>query len=147
MFFWYRRILAPAYETDGSNSWDSPSGTKKKSSYLPVENGAVDEVDVPSPLERYFGRPIDDSYDELTYLEYHSRYSVVLSQSRVNPAQMVVGLHGLQKKERHPYCASSILFIPANRELFALRLLLQQFCARGWEGTANRSRPSMSHTF
>jgi hypothetical protein len=37
---------------------------------------ALDKVDVPSPLEAYFGRPTQDSYHELIDLEEHSRYSM-----------------------------------------------------------------------
>jgi hypothetical protein len=37
---------------------------------------ALEKIDIPSPLERYFGHPIDSSYDELTCIDYHSRYSV-----------------------------------------------------------------------
>jgi hypothetical protein len=37
---------------------------------------ALEKIDISSPLKRYFGRPIDTSYDQLTYLDYHSRYSV-----------------------------------------------------------------------
>jgi hypothetical protein len=34
------------------------------------------KIDIPSPLERYFGRPIKSSYDQLTYIDYPSQYSV-----------------------------------------------------------------------
>jgi hypothetical protein len=37
---------------------------------------ALEKIDIPSPLERYFGRPIDSSYDQWTYIDYHSRDSV-----------------------------------------------------------------------
>jgi hypothetical protein len=37
---------------------------------------ALEKIDIPNPLERYFGCPIDSSYDQLTYSDYHSRYSV-----------------------------------------------------------------------
>jgi hypothetical protein len=37
---------------------------------------ALEKIDVSNPLERYFGLPIDSPYDQLTYLDYHSRYSV-----------------------------------------------------------------------
>jgi hypothetical protein len=37
---------------------------------------ALEKIDIPSPLERYFGGPIDSSYDQLTYIDSHSRYSV-----------------------------------------------------------------------
>jgi hypothetical protein len=28
---------------------------------------ALEKINIPSPLERYFGRPIDSSYDQLAY--------------------------------------------------------------------------------
>jgi hypothetical protein len=37
---------------------------------------ALEKTGIPSPLERYFGRPVDRGYDELTYVDYHFRYSV-----------------------------------------------------------------------
>jgi hypothetical protein len=36
----------------------------------------LEKIDIPSPLERHFGRPIDSSYDHLTYIDCHSRHSV-----------------------------------------------------------------------
>jgi hypothetical protein len=36
----------------------------------------LEKIDIPSTIERYFGRPIDSSYDELTSIDYHSRNSV-----------------------------------------------------------------------
>jgi hypothetical protein len=38
---------------------------------------AVKNVDIPSPLESSLGRPTDSSFDQLTYIERHSRYSIV----------------------------------------------------------------------
>jgi hypothetical protein len=37
---------------------------------------ALQKVDIASPIERYLGRPMESSFDQLIYLEYHSRYSV-----------------------------------------------------------------------
>jgi hypothetical protein len=37
---------------------------------------SLHKIDIPSPLERYLGRPKDYRYDQLPGLEYHSRYSV-----------------------------------------------------------------------
>jgi hypothetical protein len=36
----------------------------------------LEKIDIPSPLERYFGRLTDSSYDQLACIDYHSRYSV-----------------------------------------------------------------------
>jgi hypothetical protein len=37
---------------------------------------ALEKIDIPSPLEGCFGCLIDSSYEQLTYIDYHSRYSV-----------------------------------------------------------------------
>jgi hypothetical protein len=37
---------------------------------------ALQKFDVPSPLERYLGRPRNSSYHYVTYLGYHFRYSL-----------------------------------------------------------------------
>jgi hypothetical protein len=42
------------------------------------------KIDISSPLERYFGHPIDSSYDQLTDIDYHSRYSVDASPASCN---------------------------------------------------------------
>jgi hypothetical protein len=45
---------------------------------------ALEKINIPSPLERDFSRPIDSSYDQLTYIDYHSRYSVMLVKMSAN---------------------------------------------------------------
>jgi hypothetical protein len=37
----------------------------------------VENVDMPSPLESDLGRPTNRSLDQFTYLEHHSRRSIV----------------------------------------------------------------------
>jgi hypothetical protein len=37
---------------------------------------ALEKIDIAGPLEKYFDRPIDSSYDQLAYIDYRSRYSV-----------------------------------------------------------------------
>jgi hypothetical protein len=40
----------------------------------PGPGDALEKIDIPSRLKRCFGRPIDSSYDQLTYIDY--QYSV-----------------------------------------------------------------------
>jgi hypothetical protein len=49
-----------------------PPGQKIVPTSGPVDSGQ--KIDIPSPLERYFGRPRDNSFNYLTYLDYHSWY-------------------------------------------------------------------------
>jgi hypothetical protein len=37
---------------------------------------ALEKIDIPSPLKRYFGSLIDSSYDQLAYLDYYFWHSV-----------------------------------------------------------------------
>jgi hypothetical protein len=48
----------------------------QKIAFTSRPDDAFEKIDIQSPLERYFGRPIDSSYDQLTSLDCHSRYSV-----------------------------------------------------------------------
>jgi hypothetical protein len=51
-----------------------PPGQKIVSPSGPSD--ALEKIDIPSLLERYFGRPIDSSYNQLTSIDCHSRYYV-----------------------------------------------------------------------
>jgi hypothetical protein len=94
---------------------------------------ALEKIDIPSPLDRYFGRLIDSSYDQLTSIDCHSQYSV-----DARPASCDV-----DKDVCEPVCFanpkknSAICILcsvhPRMHELFALRLLLRRFPARSWE--------------
>jgi hypothetical protein len=74
-----------------------------------------EKVEIPSPLERYLGRLTDSLYDQLTYLEYHSRYSVDPhpSSSDAHPDICEPVRFANQKKKR--FSASSIRCIPETR--------------------------------
>jgi hypothetical protein len=36
---------------------------------------ALEKINITNPLEKYLGRPIDSSYDQVTYIGYQSRRS------------------------------------------------------------------------
>jgi hypothetical protein len=94
---------------------------------------ALDKIDVPSPLERHFGRPIDSSYDQLTYTDCHSRYSVDARPAPCDVDKDVcepVRFANPGKNSAICILCSVHLRMP---ELFALRLLLRRFPARSWE--------------
>jgi hypothetical protein len=91
---------------------------------------ALENIDISSPLERYFGRPIDSSYDQLTYIDYHSRYSV-----NTRPASCDVDKNVCQPvrfaNSRKNYVICILCSVhPWMHELFALKLFLRQFPAR-----------------
>jgi hypothetical protein len=94
---------------------------------------ALEKADVPSPLERYFGRLKDSSFDLLIYSEDHSRYSVddhPISTSDIRDVCETVRFANPRK--------SPVLCIvndahPKNHERFALRLFLRRFAARTWK--------------
>jgi hypothetical protein len=94
---------------------------------------ALEKIDIPRPLEKRFGRPIDSSYDQLTYIDHHSRYS-----GDARPASCDVD-KGVCKSVRFANArknsAICILRSVHSRmhEFFALRLLLRRFPARSWE--------------
>jgi hypothetical protein len=89
-----------------------------------VPGDALEKIDIPSSLERYFGRPIDSSYDQLTYIDYHSRHSV-----DARPASCDVDKNVCEPVRFANPRKSSAICIPRSvhpgmHKLFALRLLL-----------------------
>jgi hypothetical protein len=99
--------------------------------YVPV--GALEKTDIPSPLERYFGRPIDGSYDQLPYINYRSRYSVNGRPISCNSNKNVwEPIHFANPRKNSAICIVRLVH-PRMHELFALRLLLRGFPARSWE--------------
>jgi hypothetical protein len=94
---------------------------------------ALEKIDISTPLERYFGRPTDSSYDQLTYIDCHSRNSV-----DVCPASCDVDRDVCEPvRFANPRKNSAIWILrsvhPWMHELFARRLLFRPFPARGWE--------------
>jgi hypothetical protein len=75
---------------------------------------ALDKVDVPSPLERYLGRPTDNSFNQVTYLEYHSRYDLDSHprSSDVHTGVCQAVYFANSRKEKNRFCVSSIQYIP-----------------------------------
>jgi hypothetical protein len=95
--------------------------------------GALEKIDIPSPLERYFGRPIDSSYDQLTYIDYHSRYSVgALPASCDVDKDVCEPVRFANPRKNSAICILRSVH-PRMHEPFALRLLLRRFPARSWE--------------
>jgi DNA polymerase III delta prime subunit len=98
-----------------------------------------DKIDIPSPLERYFGRPKDCRYDELTYLEYHSRYSVDDCPTSEYAFPDVCEPVRFSNERKKPVLCIINSVHPKNHELFALRLLLRRFPARSWADLRNHN--------
>jgi hypothetical protein len=93
----------------------------------------LENIAIPSPLERYFGRPIDGSYDQWTYIDHHSRSSV-----DARPVSCDVDKDVCEPvRFTNPRKSSAVCILrsvhPRMHELFALRLLLRRFPARSWE--------------
>jgi hypothetical protein len=84
---------------------------------------ALEKIDIPSPLEKYFRHPIDNSYDQLTYIDYRYRYSV-----DTRPASCDVDKDVCEPVRFANPSTNSASCIPRSvhprmHELFALRLL------------------------
>jgi hypothetical protein len=94
---------------------------------------ASEKTDFSSPFERYFGRPIDSSYEQLTYIDCHSRYSVDASPASCDFNKDVCETvrFANPRKNYAIYLLRSVR--PHMDELFTLRLLLRRFPARSWE--------------
>jgi hypothetical protein len=93
----------------------------------------LEKIDVQGSLEKHFGRPIDRSYDQLTYIDYRPRYSV-----DARPASCDVDKDACERVHfANPRKNSAICILrsvhPQMHELFTLRLLLRRFPARSWE--------------
>jgi hypothetical protein len=91
---------------------------------------ALEKIDIPRPLERYFDRPIDSSYDQLIFLDYHSRYSVDAHLASCDVDKDVCE----PVRFANPRKNSAICILrsvhPRMYELFVLRLLLRRFPVR-----------------
>jgi hypothetical protein len=92
----------------------------------------LEYVDIPSALERYLGRPRKNSYDHLTYLEYHSRYFLDDHPKHSILNRNVYNLIGFENLRKEPMVCILNSIYPKNQELFALRLLLRHIAARSW---------------
>jgi hypothetical protein len=91
---------------------------------------ALKKVDIPSSLERCLGRPMDSSFDALTYLEYHSRYSVDEHQNSDDAHRDVCNLGRFANSRKEAVLCIMNSVHSRNHELFTLRLLLRRCPAR-----------------
>jgi hypothetical protein len=97
------------------------------------------QVDVPSALERYLGRPLGEQYDLLTYIEYFAEYSVDSKQrSGDSDGDQCQPAYYANRLQRPILCMLHSVH-PRERERFALRLLLRNFAARSWEELRTRN--------
>jgi hypothetical protein len=94
---------------------------------------ALQKIGIPSSLEKYLGRPTDSSFDELTYLEYYSRYSVDDHQNSDDAHRDVCNPGRFANSRKEVVLCIANSFHPRNHELFALKLLLRRYPARSWE--------------
>jgi hypothetical protein len=86
---------------------------------------ALGKIDISGPLERYFGRPIDSSYDQLTYINYHSRYSVDARPVSCDVDKDVCEpVHSANPRKNPAICILHSVH-PRMHEFFAERLLLR----------------------
>jgi hypothetical protein len=93
----------------------------------------LEKIDIPSPLERYFGRPIDSSSDQLTHIDHHSRHSVDPRPASCDVDKDVrEPVHFAIPKKNSAICIRRSVH-PPMREPFAIRLLLRRFPARSWD--------------
>jgi hypothetical protein len=94
---------------------------------------ALEKINIPSLLERYFGRPIDSSYGQLTYIDYHSRYFVDARPASCDADKDVCEhVRFVNPRKNSAVCILRSVH-PRMHELFALKLFLRRFPARSWE--------------
>jgi hypothetical protein len=93
----------------------------------------LEKINIPSPHERYFDRPIDSSYDQLAYIDYHSRYSVDAHPASCDVDKDVCKpVHFANPRKNSAICILRSVH-PRLHEHFALRLPYRRFPARSWE--------------
>jgi hypothetical protein len=92
----------------------------------------VESVGIPSPIEKYLGRPTDSSFDHLTYLDYHSWYFIVDHPTSPDTHPNVYNpVRFPNSRKEQMLCVINFVH-PKNHQLFAMRLLLRRFPARTW---------------
>jgi hypothetical protein len=97
---------------------------------------ALDRIDIPSPVERYFNRPDGSPYDQLTFLDYHSNYSLEPPKPDSDLTNLTLDKcprPRIVKPRPSPILCMLGAVNVKKTELFAMRILLRQFPARGWE--------------
>jgi hypothetical protein len=91
---------------------------------------ALEKIDIPSPLERYFGRPIDSSYDHLTFIDYHSRYSVDAFPASCNVEKDACEPVSFANPRKNSAICLLRSVHARMHKLFALKLPLRRFPAK-----------------
>jgi hypothetical protein len=94
---------------------------------------SLEKIDIPNLLERSFSRPIDSSYDQLTDIDDHSRYSVDACPASCDVGKDVCE-HVLFANPGKNYVICILRSVhPRMHGFFARRLLLRWFPAKSWE--------------
>jgi hypothetical protein len=96
-------------------------------------------VDVPSRLERYFGRPEGEEFDRLTYCDYFAEYLVEARRSSGSGIPDQCRPPHFANRRRKPVICMLRTVTPENTEEFALRLLLRHFPGRTFEELRTRN--------
>jgi hypothetical protein len=94
---------------------------------------ALQKVDVPSPLERYLGRPRDSSFHDLTDLDDHSRCCVDDHSIFSDVHRDVCEPFRLANPKKEPVLCIVNAVHAGSHDVFALRLPLRGFAAGTWE--------------
>jgi hypothetical protein len=94
---------------------------------------ALEKIDIPNPLERHFGRPIDSLYDRLTYIDCHSRYSVDARPTSCDVDKDLCEPVRFANPRRNSAICILRSVHSGMHEPFVLKLLLRRFPARSWE--------------
>jgi hypothetical protein len=90
------------------------------------------KVDLPSRLERYFGRPLGLEYDGLRYIDYYAQYYLVCEERSENcRSDRCIPRAYLHLRKAPVICVINAVSI-RDEELYALRLLLRIYPARSW---------------
>jgi hypothetical protein len=84
-------------------------------------------------LKDIFGHPIDSSYNQLTYIDYHSRYSVDARPASCDGDKNVCEPVRFDNPRKNSAICILRSVHPWTHEPLALRLLLRRFPARSWE--------------
>jgi hypothetical protein len=131
MLRWHLWILATPHETTVHVIRIHLPGQKIVLIFGPGD--VLENIDIATPLEKYFSRPIDSSYEQLIYIDCHSRYSI-----NARPASCEVDTDVCEPvrlaSPRKNYVICNLRSVHSRmHDLFALRLLLRRFPARSWE--------------
>jgi hypothetical protein len=87
-------------ETDSSDFWSSSAWTENIPGVSPADDW---RNDVPDHFERYFDRPTDSSYDQLSFLDCHLRcmFQSILIERPIIPTSTSASRYISQIKEQN----------------------------------------------